>query len=130
MFSFVEDVAVAHDAGEDVPVREERPFGDLDAIASHLAVLGPLVDPAHKGVDLKSEAPAGRVLVIEAQKVDVLLLADILPLGKGLVEDGEFWEVLSYDFENGGLATADVSLDRDEARSIAPIFWRHDSISN
>lgn len=79
---------------------------------------------------MKSEAPAGRVLVIEAEKVDVLFFTHILPLGEGLIEDGEFWEVLSYDFENGGLATAYVALDRDEARSIAHIFWRHDSISN
>ena len=96
----VEDLAVLHDAGEDVTIGEEGPFGDPNSIASHLAVLSPLVNSAHKGVDLKGEAPALGILVVESEEVDIFVLSDILPLCERLVENGQFWEVLPDDFEH------------------------------
>lgn len=101
MFSFVEDVAVPHDAGEDVAVGKKGSLGDSDAVAGHLTVLSPFVKSAHEGVYLKSKAPASWILVIESEEIDVLLFPYVLPFGEWLVEYVEFWKVLPDDFEYG-----------------------------
>jgi len=121
----VEELGVAHDAGEDVAVGEEGALGDAYALADYLAVLSPLVDSGHEGVDLKGEAPPLGVLIVHAQQVDVLILPHLLPLAQGLVEDGELREVFPDDGEQGGFTTADVALDGDEPRLAVMWFWRH-----
>lgn len=52
------------------------------------------------------------------------MFAYVLPLAERLVENGEFWEVLSYDVQDGGFSTADVALNRDETWSAEVCFWR------
>ena len=116
MLGLIEDVGVPHDAGEDLAVGEEGAFGDADALADHLAVLHPLVEPAHEGVDLEGEAPARLVLVVQFQEIDVFLLADVLPVGEGFVQNGEFWEVLPDHLQDRRFAAPDITLNRNELR--------------
>lgn len=129
VFCLVQDTTVPHDAGEDVTIREQRPFRDADTVALHLAVFGPLVESAHKSVDLESKSPSLRILVVKSEEVDVFVFAYVLPLSEGLVQDADFREVLSNDGEQCGFATADVALDGDEMR-LVHIFWRHAPILN
>jgi hypothetical protein len=49
---------------------------------------------------LKGEAPAIGLLIVKSKQINVLVLTDILPLGKGLIEDVQFREVLSDDSED------------------------------
>lgn len=100
MLGLVENVGVAHNTSEDPAVGEEGAFRDSDAPPDHLAVLHPLVEPAHKGVDLEGEAPASLVLVVQLKEIDVLLLANVLPVGEGFVQDGQLRKVLPDYLQN------------------------------
>ena len=130
MLGLVKDLAIPHDAGKDVPIREQWSFRYSNSISRHLAVLGPLIDSAHKGVDLKSESPPFRILVVESEKVDIFMLTNVLPLSERFVKYGKFRKVLFDDFEDSRLATANIPLNRDELGSLIQFFWRHDSILN
>lgn len=116
VLGLVEDLRVVHDAGEDVAIGEEGALGDPGAFPGELAVLYPLVEPAHEGVDLEGEAPPSLVLVVQLQQVDVLLLPDILPVRKRLVEDGQLWEVLPNHLQDRRLPTPNIPLNRNELR--------------
>jgi len=116
VLGLVENVSVAHDAGEDLAVREEGALGDPDAPADHLTVLHPLVEPAHEGVDLEGESPSRLVLVVHLQEIDVLLLAHVLPVRERLVQNGQFWEVLPDHLQDRRFPAPDITLDRNELR--------------
>ena len=61
-----------------------------------LTIADPLIQPRHKRVDLEGEAPPLGLVVVELEQVDLSLLADVLPFGQWLVEDGELGEVFAY----------------------------------
>lgn len=129
VFGLIEETQVPHDAGEDVAVGKQRPFRDLDAAAAQPAVLAPLGQTGHEGVDLEGEAPARGLLVVETQQVD-LLLPHLLPLRQRLIQNGQFGQTLSDDLEDGGLAAADVALDGDEEGTLFLRLWRHSDYIN
>ena len=130
MLRLVKYLAILHDAGEDVSIWKQWSLRYSNSISRHLTVLSPLINSAHKGVDLKSESPPFGILVVESKKVYIFLLANVLPLSERFVKYGEFREVLFDNFEYSRLPTADIPLDGDELRSLIQFFWRHDSILN
>lgn len=71
MLSLIEDVHVSHDRGEDEAVREEGPFGDAHAPSAHSAILSPFIESAHEGIDLECEAPTFRLVIVEAEQINV-----------------------------------------------------------
>ena len=130
MLRLIENVAVLHDAGENVSIRKEWTLRYSYAIASHLAILCPFLNSAHECVYLEGKAPSFGILVVHTEKVDIFVFSNILPLSERLIKDGELWKVLANDSEDSWFATADVSFDGDEPWPFIQFFWRHDSISN
>lgn len=87
VFGVIEDVHVFHDAGKNEAITEKRSFRDSNAIAFESAVLCPLFESAHEGINLESEAPPLRIFVVNFEEVDIFLGADILPVAERFIKN-------------------------------------------
>ena len=68
--------------------------------------------PSEDSVDLESEAPPFRLLIVFFQHVDVLS-SKVLPVSDGFFNPFGFRDLLAEDLEESGLTTSDVSFDSE-----------------
>ena len=66
--------------------------------------------PSEDSIDLESEPPPFRLLVVFLKHVDVLA-SQVLPVSDRLFNPFGFGDLLAEDLKESGLATADVSFN-------------------